>query len=70
MDVKGEGNETSNMVITWKVRGPWAERAPGHQAGVRDAGVGCSPECAKDQKTIGYETGLRSRSAEGGSAVG
>lgn len=22
VDVKGEGNETSNMVITWKVRGP------------------------------------------------
>lgn len=22
MDVKGEGNETNNMVITWKVRGP------------------------------------------------
>lgn len=22
VDVKGEGNETNNMVITWKVRGP------------------------------------------------
>lgn len=22
VDVKGEGNETSNMVITWKVRRP------------------------------------------------
>lgn len=22
VDVKGEGNETNNMVVTWKVRGP------------------------------------------------
>lgn len=22
VDVKGEGNETNNMIITWKVRGP------------------------------------------------
>lgn len=25
MDVRGEGNETNNMVITWKVRGHQAK---------------------------------------------
>lgn len=28
MDVKGEGNETNNMVVTWKVR-PRAQLTPG-----------------------------------------
>lgn len=44
VDVKGEGNETSNMVITWKVRAPLLPLGLSVPRGIRPGpGVGRDP---------------------------